>query len=104
MARSEDFLVIALKVGCGFRGVGAREFIMKKDGIRIVHNSKPALPQASAVIRFFVVSGFEGFIETPRLFPDFSWCEQKRARAVVDIAAEHVHRGKRIVATAITQA
>src|SRR5215470_6240326 len=72
MARSEDFLVVALKIGCSFGGIGAREFIMKKNGIRIVHNSKAPLPQPRAIIRLLVISRLEALIETAGLFPDFS--------------------------------
>src|SRR5689334_9374150 len=104
MTCCEDFLVITLKIGCSFRRIGAREFIMKKDGIRIVHNSKAAFPEASAIIGFLVISRLEALIETAGLFPDFSRRNEKCARAVIDITAEHVHRRKRIVAPAVTQA
>src|SRR5262249_43244185 len=48
--------------------------------------------------------GFELLIEAFELFPDVTWRQQKSSGAVVNVAAEHVHRRERIVASAVTEA
>src|SRR5438067_2411705 len=61
-------------------------------------------PYTSAVIRLLVIGWFETLVETAQFFPYASRRQQERARAVIDIALEHVHGRGWIIASAVAQA
>ena len=77
---------------------------MHDNGIRFVHDAKAMLPQSRAVIGVFVVGGFESLIESPETLPRGARSQQKRGRAIVHVAAKHVHGCKGIVASAVSEA
>src|SRR6266699_2423825 len=104
MPNTENALVLALEVGGAGPGIGARELIMEEDGIGIVHDAQPLFPKARAVVRLFVICGLESLIEAAKFFPNSARCRQKGPGTGMDVTAEHVHRGERIISPSVTQA
>src|SRR5437764_838373 len=77
---------------------------MEQDRIRVVHHAQALFAYSRTVVRIFIIGRLECFVESFQLFPHGAWREKKSGRTIVDVAAEHVHRGKWIIAASITQA
>ena len=100
----EGALVFTLQ-GSGIPGgLRAGEFVMQNRGARFIHDAQALFPESHAVVGFLVVGGFEDLVKAAKPLPHGSRRQQECGRAVVHIAAEHVHRGERIVAAPVTQA
>src|SRR5438477_13210258 len=104
MPRREGALVFALKICGAVCRIRTGEFIVQQNGIGIVHDAQVMFPEPRTVIRFFVISGLESLIKAAKRVPGLSWRQQEGARAVVDVATEHIHSCERIVATPMTEA
>src|SRR6185436_13879327 len=94
-------LMIDLKLNGSVQRTRARELIMKDHCVGLVHDTKTERMQAHAIVGFFVVRRFKGFVESLQSFPDRPGREQKRPGTVVDIATEHIRRSHWIVAAAV---
>src|SRR5262249_18734603 len=102
MALREYCLILRLTGDRAFRR-RTGELIVNDNRVRVVNDAQTVLPQARAVVCFFVVGRSEYFREAAKLIPCGSSREQESSRAVIDIASKHVHRRKRIVAAAVPQ-
>ena len=88
----------------GVRHVRGAELIVQNHGPRFVNNAQAALPQPRAIIGVLIIGRLESLIESPEPLPGRAWRQKECCRAVVHIAAKHVHGGKRVVAAAIAEA
>ena len=76
---------------------------MEHRGARLINHPVTALPQAHAIVGFFVISRLEAFVEAAELFPERARREQKGARTVIHVATEHVRRREGRVAAAVSE-
>ena len=76
---------------------------MENNCLRVVNYAQAVLPQPRAVVGVFIVSGFVSFVESSEPFPDRAGSHQKCGRAIIHIAAKHIHRREWSVAAAVSE-
>src|SRR5207247_5687914 len=103
MARFKQLLMGDLKVD-GIRHVRGAELIVQNRGLWVVNSTQAATPQPREIIRVIIIGRLESLIESPEPLPGRTWRQKECRRAVVHIAAKHVHGSKRVVAAAIAEA
>src|SRR5262245_39718991 len=77
---------------------------MYNDRVRVVDHAEPSLPQAHAVVGFFVICGLEILVKAAKFIPHLTRGQKERTRAVIHVPPEHVCRCERIVAAAVPEA